>query len=137
MLRSSCGSFVLLEAFDESDLGLAASLVQQYRARVNLLVGVNCRDLATLQVVPGRLEALARWLPPGVPRVAESGVQTVARNLPSGENARADDRMSPQSIGTQDFAPGRFQERDFALPIRRRGQAAVPRDRRAKDVRAT
>jgi indole-3-glycerol phosphate synthase len=70
--------FVLLEAFDEPDLGLAASLVQQYRASANLLVGVNCRDLATLQVVPGRLETLARLLPPGVPRVAESGVQNAA-----------------------------------------------------------
>jgi len=39
-----------------------------------LLVGVNCRDLATLQVVPARLEQLVDALPTAVPRVAESGV---------------------------------------------------------------
>lgn len=37
---------------------------------------MNCRDLVTLQVVPGRLEALASRLPQGAPRVAESGVAT-------------------------------------------------------------
>ncbi|HTY50920.1 MAG TPA: indole-3-glycerol-phosphate synthase [Steroidobacteraceae bacterium] len=41
-----------------------------------LLVGVNCRDLTTLQVVPERLLQLAPFLPAGVPRVAESGVGT-------------------------------------------------------------
>ena len=39
-----------------------------------LMVGVNCRDLVTLQVVPGRLEQLAPSLPTTVSRVAESGV---------------------------------------------------------------
>jgi len=38
------------------------------------LVGVNARDLDTLQVVPGRLEQLASKLPAGVPHVAESGI---------------------------------------------------------------
>jgi indole-3-glycerol phosphate synthase len=41
-----------------------------------VLVGVNCRDLASLEVVPGRLEDLAPLLPKNVPRVAESGVAT-------------------------------------------------------------
>jgi len=68
------GLFALLEAFDEADLQLAAELVRAYGARVRLLVGVNCRDLVTLKVVPGRLEALAARLPHDVPRVAESGV---------------------------------------------------------------
>jgi len=70
--------FVLLEAFDEADLKLAASLVRDYGARLKLLVGVNCRDLSTLQVVPGRLETLAPSLPRGVPCVAESGVESAA-----------------------------------------------------------
>ena len=67
--------FVLLEAFDEADIALAHELVAQ-RATANelLLVGVNCRDLVTLQVVPGRLEQLAASLPTTVARVAESGV---------------------------------------------------------------
>jgi indole-3-glycerol phosphate synthase len=70
------GLFALLEAFDDSDLKLAAELVREYGQRAALLVGVNCRDLVTLKVVPGRLEALASLLPRGVPRVAESGVAT-------------------------------------------------------------
>ena len=70
--------FVLLEAFDEADISRAAALVRQYGSAAVLLVGLNCRDLVTLQVVPGRLEALARTLPTDIPRVAESGVATAA-----------------------------------------------------------
>ena len=70
--------FVLLEAFDETDLRFAATLVREYGARLRLLVGVNCRDLSTLQVVPGRLETLAPSLPRGIPCVAESGVESGA-----------------------------------------------------------
>jgi indole-3-glycerol phosphate synthase len=58
-------------------------LVVGYRDSPNptVLVGVNCRDLATLQVVPERLEQLAPRLPRGVPRVAESGVSSPADAL--------------------------------------------------------
>jgi indole-3-glycerol phosphate synthase len=70
--------FALLEAFDEADLRLASELVHDYRSQGQLLVGINCRDLATLNVVPGRLESLAPLLPAGVPHVAESGVATAA-----------------------------------------------------------
>jgi indole-3-glycerol phosphate synthase len=66
--------FALLEAFDEQDIELAHALVEKYGAREGLLVGVNCRDLVTLKVVPGRLEALAPLLPTAIRRVAESGV---------------------------------------------------------------
>jgi indole-3-glycerol phosphate synthase len=72
------GLFVLLEAFDEADLVFAAQLVKDHGARLRLLAGVNCRDLTTLQVVPGRLEALAARLPPGIAGVAESGVENGA-----------------------------------------------------------
>jgi indole-3-glycerol phosphate synthase len=75
---SQLGLFALLEAFDEEDLALAGQLVREYRERATLLVGVNCRDLTTLKVVPGRLEALAPLLPRAVPRVAESGVSSAA-----------------------------------------------------------
>lgn len=69
------GMFVLLEAFDERDIDLAAELVATRAAQRDLLlVGVNCRDLVTLEVVPGRLEQLAGRLPRDVARVAESGV---------------------------------------------------------------
>ena len=67
--------FVLLEAFDERDIEQMHRLVTG-RDRPTLLAGVNCRDLATLQVVPQRLDEMARLLPTTVPRVAESGVGT-------------------------------------------------------------
>ena len=69
--------FVLLEAFDTPDIELAHALVDARREhRDLLLVGVNSRDLVTLKVVPGRLDALAPQLPTRVKRVAESGVAT-------------------------------------------------------------
>lgn len=73
--------FVLLEAFDQGDIGLAHELLVNIGCD-NVLVGVNCRDLATLRVVPARLQQLAALLPAGVPKVAESGVATAedARN---------------------------------------------------------
>jgi indole-3-glycerol phosphate synthase len=71
------GMFVLLEAFDEPDIELARELLDTRGAhRDLLLVGVNSRDLVTLKVVPGRLDALASSLPREVRRVAESGVAT-------------------------------------------------------------
>ncbi len=70
--------FVLLEAFDDQDLEVANRLVEERAEHVEqLLVGVNCRDLDTLQIVPERLIQLAPKLPTRVPRVAESGVTTV------------------------------------------------------------
>ena len=65
--------FVLLEAFDERDLERLHRLLDRLGGD-GLLAGVNSRDLVTLQVVPSRLEQLARCLPTGIPRVAESGV---------------------------------------------------------------
>lgn len=70
--------FALLEAFDEIDLQWADELVREYGSQTSLLVGINCRDLVTLEVVPGRLEALAPLLPHATPRVAESGVSSAA-----------------------------------------------------------
>ena len=78
------GLFVLLEAFDVEDIGLAAQLLGPRRTTTggtpgeSLLLGINCRDLVTLQVVPGRLEEMVGQLPPWVARVAESGVATPA-----------------------------------------------------------
>jgi indole-3-glycerol phosphate synthase len=83
------GMFVLLEAFDAADLATAKDLLASRRAgraiaggatgaAADLLVGVNCRDLATLEVVQERFEALAPQLPGDWPAVAESGVATAA-----------------------------------------------------------
>jgi indole-3-glycerol phosphate synthase len=71
--------FVLLEAFDEVDLGMARDLMTSragHRAAhgERILIGVNCRDLQTLEVMQERFAALAPLLPAGWPAVAESGV---------------------------------------------------------------
>ena len=73
--------FVLLEAFDHADLHSARELLAA-RPRhgaaggAEILVGINSRDLQTLEVVPGRFEDLAPQLPLAWPAVAESGVAT-------------------------------------------------------------
>ncbi len=78
------GMFVLLEAFDEADIDILNAMVAARRGQRHLLLaGVNSRDLVTLKVVPGRLDALAASLPREVKRVAESGVAT------AGDAARA------------------------------------------------
>jgi indole-3-glycerol phosphate synthase len=71
--------FVLLEAFDGADLELARELMTSRAARRTgheelVLIGVNSRDLQTLEVVQERFAALAPLLPAGWPGVAESGV---------------------------------------------------------------
>jgi indole-3-glycerol phosphate synthase len=77
-LALELGMFVLLEAFDGADLTRAAD-------HRGVLLGLNCRDLRTLDVDPSRFERLASAFPPGFIRVAESGlvgpedVSTVAR----------------------------------------------------------
>jgi indole-3-glycerol phosphate synthase len=71
--------FVLLEAFDAADLELAAEFARARAGREeSLLIGVNCRDLQTLEVVPQRFAALSALLPNGLPPVAESGVGNAA-----------------------------------------------------------
>ncbi len=69
--------FVLLEAFDGEDLARVEAMLREQRAEGGqILVGVNCRDLQTLQVLPERFDELAAHLPPRWPGVAESGVNT-------------------------------------------------------------
>ncbi len=74
-MAAQCHLAVLLEAFDEADLrrcSAAAALADHLG--VTPLVGVNARDLTTLEVDPLRHERLAALLPVGVPAVAESGL---------------------------------------------------------------
>ena len=71
--------FVLLEAFDGDDLQLARDLMASRAGREELiLIGINCRDLQTLKVVPEHFASLAPKLPDGWPAVAESGVASAA-----------------------------------------------------------
>ena len=74
------GMFVLLEAFDEDDLARNNALLdnpgdRDHAAAGRLLVGVNTRNLRTLEVDGARLERLAPLLP-DVRCVAESGLKT-------------------------------------------------------------
>jgi len=73
------GLFVLLEAFDSADLELAGELLELRKGHAPpVLIGVNSRDLQTLEVVQERFAALAPQLPRSWPAVAESGVSTAA-----------------------------------------------------------
>ena len=115
----SLGLFVLLEAFDARDIELMGELIEAHAGASPLLAGVNCRDLATLQVLPQRLLELAPLLPARAPRVAESGVaraadarQIVAAGyqlaLVGGALMQADD---PQALAGAVLAAGRAAAR--------------------------
>jgi len=83
---AALGMFVLLEAFDETDLQLAREVMEAPGAARGaskhiILIGINSRDLQTLKVVKERFEALAPSLPKDLPAVAESGVATAADAL--------------------------------------------------------
>lgn len=78
------GLFVLLEAFDAEDLHAARELLAARISRRagegldEILIGINSRDLQTLEVVPERFAAVAPGLSGDWPAVAESGVATAA-----------------------------------------------------------
>jgi indole-3-glycerol phosphate synthase len=69
------GLFVLLEAFDAEDLKVARELAQERAGRdEQVLMGLNCRDLETLQINFERFAGLRGQMPLDWPCVAESGV---------------------------------------------------------------
>ena len=68
-LALDLGMFVLVELFDETDLDIASSVFDR-----PVLVGVNARDLSTLEVHPERHDRMVGELPPHLPLVAESGI---------------------------------------------------------------
>ena len=75
--------FVLLEAFDAEDLATARDILAvraggDEATQDVALIGINSRDLQSLDVVPERFAALAPLLPAGWPAVAESGVASAA-----------------------------------------------------------
>lgn len=75
--------FVLLEAFDETDLERINRLtrngsVKAQAERKKFLVGVNTRDLRSLEVDRTRLKKFASLLPEGITCVAESGLRNAA-----------------------------------------------------------
>ena len=78
-LARGLGMFALVEAFDADDLARARALLGARGGYTpQTLVGLNTRDLATLEVDRSRLDTLAQDFPPGLPAVAESGLVTPA-----------------------------------------------------------
>ena len=73
-LAVSLGLDVLVEIHDEGELDIAL------RAEATI-IGVNQRDLITFHVDHDRAERMAALIPPGVVRVAESGVRDRADAL--------------------------------------------------------
>jgi indole-3-glycerol phosphate synthase len=77
------GLDVLCETHDQTEIDRAAALGCT-------LIGVNSRDLHTMEVRPQTLAELARWLPERSVHVAESGIQNaddIARLLDAGYDA--------------------------------------------------
>ena len=72
---ASAGLFVLLEAFDREDLERCHV---DWHGEQPLLVGVNSRNLRTLEVDFERFERLAPYLPSDRVCIAESGMRTAA-----------------------------------------------------------
>jgi len=71
--------FALVEVFDAADLEKCLPLLErlgpaEHAGRCRYLLGVNCRDLRTLQIDFDHFARLAPQLPSGVPLVAESGL---------------------------------------------------------------
>jgi indole-3-glycerol phosphate synthase len=73
------GLFVLLEAFDAADLEVAKGIAREREGRdEQVLMGLNCRNLETLEIDFQRFAQLRGRMPLDWPCVAESGVQTPA-----------------------------------------------------------
>ncbi|HZD23210.1 MAG TPA: indole-3-glycerol-phosphate synthase [Acidimicrobiia bacterium] len=68
-LTLELGMFPLIEIFDRSDLDKAGRVFDR-----DVLIGVNSRDLTSLEVDFGRFTELAPHLPEHLPAVAESGI---------------------------------------------------------------
>lgn len=120
------GMFVLVEVFDRMDLDaclpavLAAAETPAGQGRV--LLGVNCRNLRTLEVDFSRFAALAPALPAALPRVAESGIATPEQ---AAEVARLG--YSAALVGTALMRSG--DPRAAAQALLEAGRAAFGRER--------
>ena len=67
--------FVLIEAFNKEELNLSRAVISQFKdAQDSLMLGINCRDLKTLEVSFSRFKALSEYLPQEGLCIAESGI---------------------------------------------------------------
>lgn len=70
-VATELGMFALVEIFDRSDLESAFRVFDR-----DVILGVNCRDLSTLEMDTGRFASIAPHLPDHLPTVAESGMSS-------------------------------------------------------------
>ena len=71
--------FVLIEAFNKAELEQSISVIAKLNTQsTSVMLGVNCRDLKSLEVNFSRFEHLAEALPKGLLCVAESGINVTS-----------------------------------------------------------
>ena len=71
--------FVLIEAFNKAELEQSISVIAKLNTQsTSIMLGVNCRDLKSLEVNFSRFEHLAEVLPKGLLCVAESGINVTS-----------------------------------------------------------
>ncbi len=67
--------FVLIEAFNKEELEQSCAVISRFRgSKDSLMLGVNSRDLKSLEVDFGRFNSLSQLLPQGITCIAESGI---------------------------------------------------------------
>ena len=73
------GLFTLIEAFDQDDLDRCAQVAGRFieKDSSRFIVGLNCRDLASLQIKPERFGDFINSFPAVGHKVAESGLLSV------------------------------------------------------------
>ena len=67
--------FALIEAFNKEELQQSCSVISRFHgSEGSLMLGVNCRDLKSLEVDFSRFKSVAELLPQNITCVAESGI---------------------------------------------------------------
>jgi len=67
--------FVLIEAFNKEELEQTCSVISRFGgSEGSLMLGVNCRDLKSLEVDFGQFNKLSEALPEDIACIAESGI---------------------------------------------------------------
>ena len=67
--------FALIEAFNKEELEQSCSVISRFHgSEASLMLGVNCRDLKSLEVDFARFNSLSEFLPQNIACIAESGI---------------------------------------------------------------
>ena len=67
--------FVLIEAFNEYEVDQSCSVISRFGcSQGSLMLGVNCRDLKSLEVDFARFKSVSESLPQNITCIAESGI---------------------------------------------------------------